>query len=82
MTNKIKIILAGAWLHPMYEEASCYALQNLGAEVIPYNWGHLYKRPLFRFEVKYSIKGPSLYKLNKCKEEVHNDIVKLDKYQT
>jgi spore maturation protein CgeB len=65
MTNKIKIILAGAWLHPMYEEASCYALQNLGAEVIPYNWGHLYKRPLFRFEVKYSIKGPSLYKLNK-----------------
>jgi len=45
MTNKIKIILAGAWLHPMYEEASCYALQNLGAEVIPYNWGHLYKRP-------------------------------------
>jgi spore maturation protein CgeB len=70
----MKMILAGAWNHPMYEEACASAFGKLGTNVIPFKWNNIYNNVFYKLENKYSIQGVYLFNINRKLLKLVNDV--------
>lgn len=68
----MKIIIAGDWLHPMYENSWSESLNKSGHEVIKFTFLNLISNIIIKFEVKYSIPLFYIYKLNR---KLYNNVI-------
>lgn len=66
----MKMVLAGAWHWPMYQQTCADALIDLGVEVVPFKWNSYFQGLLGRFEAHTLISVLRIRKLN-------NDLVEL-----
>lgn len=68
--GKMKMVLAGAWQWPIYQQSCADALSKLGVEVIPFKWNSYFKGVLGRFEAHTLIGVTRIPRLN-------NDLIEL-----
>jgi spore maturation protein CgeB len=61
----LKIIIAGDWLHPMYENSWSDSFKKSGNEVIKFSFLNLNTTKLVKFEVKYSLPLFNIFSLNR-----------------
>lgn len=57
-------MIAGAWRHPIYEQAAADALRRLGHRVTEHRWQHLFAGRLGRVQQALPVPGPVLFALN------------------
>src|SRR5215217_3684885 len=60
----MKYVLAGTFLHYLYEPICTEALQSLGHNVIPVAWGSYLRSPIGRAETKLTLPGPYSFAVN------------------
>ena len=66
----MKMVLAGNWLWPMYEQACAGALRELGVDVIPFEWNRYFNGLLGKIEAHTMVNIIRVRKLN-------NDLIEL-----
>jgi hypothetical protein len=75
----MRILLAGNWRWPIYEEACSAAMSELGVEVVRFAWGDYFRGTVGRFQDKFPVWGPSLLRLNRdlvqAAEDVKPDVI-------
>jgi len=62
---QMKILLAGDWRWPIYEQAFSRALSELGQEVIPFHFKNFFAGPVGYCQSAVPLPGPALLKLNR-----------------
>lgn len=60
----MRILIAGAWRHPIYEAAAAGALGGLGHCVIAHRWQGRFAGRLGRVQAALPVPGPALFALN------------------
>ncbi len=61
----MRLLLAGTWQWPMYQEACANALSRLGVTVIPFRWRDYFGGGMLgRIQNKFPFSGPALLRLN------------------
>lgn len=75
----MRMLMAGHWRWPMYEEACANAFSSLGVEVVPFNWSVFFAGRLGRFQHALPAPGPALLRLNRAlvrrTQEVQPDVL-------
>jgi len=61
----MKILLAGNWSYPIYEEAFGCALSKLGHDVVPLSFSGFFQGKIGRYQSAIPIPGPALWRANK-----------------
>ncbi len=65
----MKILLAGAYRFPWYEEACARALETLGYEVVRFSWDALFATHPGKFEEHFAVVGPVSRRIHKALAE-------------
>jgi spore maturation protein CgeB len=75
----MRMLIAGQWRWPMYEEACANAFSSLGIDVVPFNWSTFFAGKLGRAQHAIPAPGPALLRLNwalvKRAQEVRPDVL-------
>jgi hypothetical protein len=61
----IKLLLAGSWRHPIYEQACADSLIKQGVEVVDFKWDSYFDGLAGRIQSKWNFRGPALSRLNR-----------------